>query len=159
MSVVNETKTEDKVLVLDMKGAPMDGTARFGKVRRLLRDGKAKIVNRYPFTIQLLYEPENKKIFEEKKAASKKQRKKPYEKNTQAKPYHKNEGKHGTSDKSSGGDYKRPVKRDSAKNDSGNNAAPAKSVYINGKMRNVQNKTTKTVKTKSGKTIIINSYK
>ena len=33
-------------------------TERFGKVRRLLKEGKAKVVRREPFTIKLLYEPE-----------------------------------------------------------------------------------------------------
>ena len=33
-------------------------TERFGKVRRLLKEGKAKVVRREPFTIRLLYEPE-----------------------------------------------------------------------------------------------------
>ena len=33
-------------------------TVRFGKVRRLLKEGKAKVVRREPFTIRLLYEPE-----------------------------------------------------------------------------------------------------
>ena len=32
-------------------------TARFGKVRRLLKTKKAKVVRREPFTIKLLYEP------------------------------------------------------------------------------------------------------
>lgn len=31
-------------------------TFRLGKVRRLLKDGKAKIVKHHPFTIQLLYD-------------------------------------------------------------------------------------------------------
>ena len=35
-------------------------TQRFGKVRRMLRDKKAKVVHREPFTIRLLYEPETK---------------------------------------------------------------------------------------------------
>ena len=35
-------------------------TQRFGKVRRLLRDKKVKVVKRCPFTIRLLYEPETK---------------------------------------------------------------------------------------------------
>ena len=34
-------------------------TSRSGKVRRLLRDKKARVVRRCPFTIQLLYEAEN----------------------------------------------------------------------------------------------------
>lgn len=33
-------------------------TSRFGKVRRLLKEGKAKVVRREPFIIRLLYEPE-----------------------------------------------------------------------------------------------------
>ena len=33
-------------------------TERFGKVRILLKEGKAKVVRREPFTIKLLYEPE-----------------------------------------------------------------------------------------------------
>ena len=39
-------------------------TSRFGKVRRLLRDKKAKVVKRCPFTIRLLYEPETKIVQE-----------------------------------------------------------------------------------------------
>ena len=37
-------------------------TVRFGKVRRLLRDKKAKVVKCCPFTIRLLYEPEAKVV-------------------------------------------------------------------------------------------------
>ena len=48
------------VYVLDKNGQPLMPTQRFGKVRRLLRDKKAKIVKRCPFTIRLLYEPETK---------------------------------------------------------------------------------------------------
>ena len=47
------------VYVLDIDGQPLMPTTRFGKVRRLLRDKKAKVVKRCPFTIKLLYEPEN----------------------------------------------------------------------------------------------------
>lgn len=39
-------------------------TTRFGKVRRLLRDKKAKVVRRCPFTIKLLYEPETSVVQE-----------------------------------------------------------------------------------------------
>ena len=46
------------VYVLDKNGQPLMPTSRFGKVRRLLRDRKAKVVRREPFTIKLLYEPE-----------------------------------------------------------------------------------------------------
>ena len=48
------------VYVLDKNGQPLMPTSRFGKVRRLLRDKKAKVVKRCPFTIRLLYEPETK---------------------------------------------------------------------------------------------------
>lgn len=174
-SRISTENTEDKVLVLDMKGQPMEGTVRFGKVRKMLKDGRAKIVQRYPFTIQLTYEPENKKAFEEKKAAEKK-----------AKSSHKtkNSTKFGNSTKSNGSrntGYQRSnsgnasygkktvknqesVQKGSARN-SGNGSVtkPAtgarNSVYTNGRMKTVPQKTTKTIKTKSGKTIIINSYK
>ena len=48
------------VYVLDKNGQPLMPTKRFGKVRRLLRDKKAKVVRSCPFTIRLLYEPETK---------------------------------------------------------------------------------------------------
>ena len=41
--------------VLNVNGEPLMPTHRLGKVRHLLKDGKAKIVNRNPFTIQLTY--------------------------------------------------------------------------------------------------------
>ena len=44
--------------VLKQNGQPFMPTERFGKVRRLLKEGKAKVVRREPFTIRLLYEPE-----------------------------------------------------------------------------------------------------
>ena len=44
------------VYVLNKDGKPLMPTTRHGKVRRLLRDGKAKVVRRCPFTIKLLYE-------------------------------------------------------------------------------------------------------
>ena len=46
------------VYVLDINGHPLMPTKRFGKVRRMLRDGQAKVVSREPFTIRLLYKPE-----------------------------------------------------------------------------------------------------
>lgn len=52
------------VYVLDKNGQPLMPTSRFGKVRRLLRDKKAKVVKRCPFTIKLLYEPETKIVQE-----------------------------------------------------------------------------------------------
>lgn len=46
------------VYVLDKQGQPLMPTKRFGKVRRLLKEKKAVVVNRKPFTIKLKYEPE-----------------------------------------------------------------------------------------------------
>ena len=46
------------VYVLKQNGQPFMPTERFGKVRKLLKEGKAKVVRREPFTIRLLYEPE-----------------------------------------------------------------------------------------------------
>ena len=44
------------VCVLSNSGERLMPTIRLGKVRRLLKDGKAKIVKHHPFTIQLLYD-------------------------------------------------------------------------------------------------------
>ena len=44
------------VYVLDKDGKPLMPTVRHGKVRMLLRDGKAHVVRLQPFTIQLDYE-------------------------------------------------------------------------------------------------------
>ena len=46
------------VYVISKTGQPLMPTTRFGKVRRLLRDKKAKVVRSCPFTIKLRYEPE-----------------------------------------------------------------------------------------------------
>ena len=46
------------VYVISKDGQPLMPTPRFGKVRRLLKNKKAKVVSRCPFTIKLLYEPE-----------------------------------------------------------------------------------------------------
>lgn len=43
------------VYVQDIKGNPLMPTKRCGFVRRLLRDGRARVVQHEPFTIQLLY--------------------------------------------------------------------------------------------------------
>lgn len=43
------------VYVLSKDGQPLMPTNRHGKVRHLLKDGKAKVFKRCPFTIQLLY--------------------------------------------------------------------------------------------------------
>ena len=45
------------VYVLNIDGHPLMPTKRFGKIRRMLRDGQAKVIRREPFTIKLLYEP------------------------------------------------------------------------------------------------------
>ena len=45
-----------KVYVLAMNGQPLMPTIRSGWVYRALRDGKAKVVSKCPFTIKLLYE-------------------------------------------------------------------------------------------------------
>ena len=47
------------VKILDKNGQPLEDTTRNGKVRRLLKDKKARVVNDCPFTIQLLYDVEN----------------------------------------------------------------------------------------------------
>lgn len=47
------------VYVINKDGQPLMPTERCGKVRRLLKSGKAKVVKRCPFTIQLLYETGN----------------------------------------------------------------------------------------------------
>lgn len=44
------------VYVLSASGKPLMPTRRFGHVRRMLGSGKAKVVRRTPFTIQLMYE-------------------------------------------------------------------------------------------------------
>ena len=46
------------VYVISKDGQPLMPTSRCGKVRRMLKRGKAKVIKRCPFTIQLLYEPE-----------------------------------------------------------------------------------------------------
>ncbi|MBP1931821.1 RNA-guided endonuclease IscB [Ammoniphilus resinae] len=43
------------VYVLNEHGRPLMPTTRYGKVRRLIQSGKAKVKGRKPFTIQLLY--------------------------------------------------------------------------------------------------------
>ena len=52
------------VYVLKQNGQPFMPTERFGKVRRLLKEGKAKVVRKEPFTIKLLYEPETNVVQE-----------------------------------------------------------------------------------------------
>ena len=47
------------VYVLSIDEQPLMPIRRQGKVRRLLKEGKAKVVRREPFTIQLLFETSN----------------------------------------------------------------------------------------------------
>lgn len=47
------------VYVISKDGQPLMPTSRFGKVRRLLKNKKAKVVSRCPFTIKLLYDSES----------------------------------------------------------------------------------------------------
>lgn len=47
------------VYVINRNGQPLMPIERYGKVRRMLKSGKAKVVIRCPFTIQLLYETGN----------------------------------------------------------------------------------------------------
>lgn len=47
------------VYVLSKNGQPLMPTTRYGKVKHLLRSGKAKVVRRCPFTIKLFYETGN----------------------------------------------------------------------------------------------------
>lgn len=47
------------VYVLNINGQPLMPTTRHGKVKHLLKDGKAKVVKRCPFTIKLLYNSTN----------------------------------------------------------------------------------------------------
>ena len=44
------------IYVLNSKGEPLMPTERHGRVRHLLRDKKAFIVNYHPFTVQLTKE-------------------------------------------------------------------------------------------------------
>lgn len=44
------------VYAISQQGKPLVPTKRHGKVRRLLKQGLAKVVKREPFTIQLLYD-------------------------------------------------------------------------------------------------------
>lgn len=47
------------VYILNKNGQPLMPTNRHGKVKHLLKSGKAKVVKRCPFTIKLLYESTN----------------------------------------------------------------------------------------------------
>ena len=49
------------VYVVNQNNEPLMPTNRHGKVRHLLKLGKAKVIKREPFTIKLLYETTNYK--------------------------------------------------------------------------------------------------
>ena len=53
-------ETMSDVHVISKTGEPLDPTKRFGRVRHLLKSGKAVIVKHEPFTIQLLYDTKGK---------------------------------------------------------------------------------------------------
>ena len=53
-----EERTMTTVYVLSKNGKPLMPTTRCGHVRILLKEKKARVVERYPFTIQLTYETE-----------------------------------------------------------------------------------------------------
>ena len=53
-----EVKEDHMVYVLDKGGKPLMPTERHGKVRHMIEDGRARVVKRTPFTIQLTYETE-----------------------------------------------------------------------------------------------------
>ena len=46
------------VYVISKDGHPLMPSRRHGKIRRLLKENKAKVIRRCPFTVQLLYETE-----------------------------------------------------------------------------------------------------
>ncbi|MFN3978714.1 MAG: RRXRR domain-containing protein [Sulfurihydrogenibium azorense] len=43
------------VYVISKEGKPLMPTKRYGKVRRLLKQGLAKVIRRKPFTIQYMF--------------------------------------------------------------------------------------------------------
>ncbi len=55
-------KHEDYVYVQDPNGNPMMPTKRYRWVRHALRDGRAKVVKRIPFTIRLQYRPKTQVV-------------------------------------------------------------------------------------------------
>ena len=58
---VPEKQQVDIVYVVDKDGNLMMPTTRKGRIRHLLKDGKARIFKRTPFTVQLLYDTPDKK--------------------------------------------------------------------------------------------------
>lgn len=50
------------VYILDKDGKPLMPSTRHGKIRRLLKSKKAKVVSTVPFTVKLLYTPKTNVI-------------------------------------------------------------------------------------------------
>lgn len=46
----------DYVFVVDRKGKPLMPTKRRGRVRHLLKEGKAVVIKTHPFTIKMKYD-------------------------------------------------------------------------------------------------------
>lgn len=46
----------DYVFVVDRKGNPLMPTKRRGRVRHLLKEGKAVVIQTHPFTIKMKYD-------------------------------------------------------------------------------------------------------
>ncbi len=47
------------IYVVDKKGKPLMPTTRYGHIRRLIKNGKAVVINNKPFTVRLKYETTN----------------------------------------------------------------------------------------------------
>jgi hypothetical protein len=56
LCITSESEVLKLVYVISKEGKPLMPAERHGKVRILLKQKKAKVVIRKPFTIQLLYE-------------------------------------------------------------------------------------------------------
>lgn len=46
----------DYVFVVDRKGNPLMPTKRRGRVRHLLKEGKAVVIKTHPFTVKMKYD-------------------------------------------------------------------------------------------------------
>ena len=44
------------ICVLNRQGEPLMPTQRYGKIRRLVRENKARVVRRWPYTAQFDYD-------------------------------------------------------------------------------------------------------
>ena len=50
------------VYVIDKQGNPLMPMGRYGKVRRMLKSGQARVYSRTPFVIQLCYDIKNQNV-------------------------------------------------------------------------------------------------